>query len=175
MGRMVKDGHSFTVLVIGCDEHLRDILLSRGISKIHQASSRDTIPPGLNNLPCDVVLLEWESVAGADFVWKARTNSILRCSAPIIAISDCTDGLQREIARDLGVSDFLTKPISAQDLFSSIEGALEQPRPFVYSESYCGPDRRRRAYHVDFGRHKSGHGDVAFVGNIAPWRARASR
>ena len=49
-----------------------------------------------------------------------------------------------EAARDAGVTEFLAKPITADNLFSRIAEIVERPRAFVRCDSYFGPDRRRR-------------------------------
>lgn len=47
-------------------------------------------------------------------------------------------------ARDAGVTEFLKKPLSANVIGLRLMQALENPRPFVESPVYAGPDRRRR-------------------------------
>jgi CheY-like chemotaxis protein len=47
-------------------------------------------------------------------------------------------------ARDLGASEIVAKPISAEELFKKITMALFEPRYFVDSSVYVGPCRRRR-------------------------------
>ena len=47
-------------------------------------------------------------------------------------------------ARNAGVNEVLAKPISAQNLYGRVLSVIENPRPFVRSSDYFGPDRRRR-------------------------------
>jgi DNA-binding response OmpR family regulator len=47
-------------------------------------------------------------------------------------------------ARDAGVSEYLVKPISAKLLYLRICAVIEYPRPFISTDSFFGPDRRRR-------------------------------
>jgi DNA-binding response OmpR family regulator len=49
------------------------------------------------------------------------------------------------MARDVGVTEFLVKPITTQNLCARLAEIVERPRPFVRAESYFGPDRRRKA------------------------------
>jgi hypothetical protein len=46
-------------------------------------------------------------------------------------------------ARDAGVTEFLAKPISAKALYNRILHIILNPRPFIKTETYFGPDRRR--------------------------------
>jgi len=48
-------------------------------------------------------------------------------------------------ALDVGVHEFLTKPVSPTKLYKTIQTLIEKPRAFVRSKEYFGPDRRRRA------------------------------
>jgi DNA-binding response OmpR family regulator len=46
-------------------------------------------------------------------------------------------------ARDAGVTEFLAKPISAKGLYQRIVNVVANPRPFIKTKTYFGPDRRR--------------------------------
>ena len=63
---------------------------------------------------------------------------------PIIMVTGHTERSWVEGARDAGVDDFLAKPISAGSLYSRVSEVILNPRPFVRSNDYVGPDRRRR-------------------------------
>lgn len=47
-------------------------------------------------------------------------------------------------SRDAGISEYLIKPFAANALAVRIERVIENPRKFVVSDSYTGPDRRIR-------------------------------
>ena len=62
---------------------------------------------------------------------------------PVIAIIANAD---REIvfaARDCGVNVVLLRPFSAAQLLEKVMWTLGQDTPFIRSEAYVGPDRRR--------------------------------
>jgi DNA-binding response OmpR family regulator len=46
-------------------------------------------------------------------------------------------------ARDAGVTEFLVKPITAKAVLDRIQAVIFHPRPFVKTDGYFGPDRRR--------------------------------
>ncbi len=53
-------------------------------------------------------------------------------------------------ARDLGVTEFMTKPFTIQALGEKLITIIEHPRQFVHTRDYFGPDRRRRKLPIDF-------------------------
>ena len=48
-----------------------------------------------------------------------------------------------ETARDNGMTEFLVKPYTARDLYNRIARLIDQPRRFVKTKDFFGPDRRR--------------------------------
>ena len=54
-------------------------------------------------------------------------------------------------ARNAGVDEFLAKPVDARRLLDRIVAAVARSRPFVESEAYVGPDRRRAEPGLDSG------------------------
>ncbi len=47
-------------------------------------------------------------------------------------------------ARDAGATEFLAKPFSAKLVYYRLRSIIENPRNYVDSRKYFGPDRRRR-------------------------------
>ena len=47
-------------------------------------------------------------------------------------------------ARDAGVNEFLTKPLTGRGVIERITLVVDHPRPFVKCTTYVGPDRRRK-------------------------------
>jgi len=62
----------------------------------------------------------------------------------ILMLTGYTEERRVKAARDAGVTDFLSKPFTVTGLLRRIEAMIFQPRPFVRSADYFGPDRRRR-------------------------------
>jgi two-component system, chemotaxis family, chemotaxis protein CheY len=65
-------------------------------------------------------------------------------------------------ARDAGVTEFMAKPISANALYQRILNIVANPRPFIKTKTYFGPDRRRTVNPNYAGpeRRKGGKADV---------------
>ena len=102
----------------------------------------------LREKKCDLVLcdLAMKPMDGLEFSRDVRTGEDSpNPFVPIIMITGHTERHHVEAARDAGVTEFLAKPITAHSLFSRIAEIVERPRAFVRSETYFGPDRRRKA------------------------------
>ncbi len=63
---------------------------------------------------------------------------------PFIMISGFTDLGRIVEARDVGINEYLAKPVSATNIYQRISSIIENPRDFVRTASFFGPDRRRR-------------------------------
>ncbi len=63
---------------------------------------------------------------------------------PIIILSAYSEKHQVIAARDAGATDFICKPVSAKTLYDRIQNIIENPRPFIRTTTYFGPDRRRQ-------------------------------
>ena len=62
---------------------------------------------------------------------------------PIIMLTGHTEKDRVTAARDAGITEFLAKPISAKALYQRIVNVVANPRPFIKTKTYFGPDRRR--------------------------------
>jgi CheY-like chemotaxis protein len=127
---------------------LRALLTSIGLKDIYEAQDGTSAFDLLRLRKPDMVLtdLSMKPVDGIEFARAVRQspdspNPFL----PIIMITGHTERHRVEAARDIGVTEFLAKPITAQNLYQRIAEIVERPRPFVRCGDYFGPDRRRRA------------------------------
>jgi DNA-binding response OmpR family regulator len=82
--------------------------------------------------------------------------------APIIMVTGHTEKPRVTAARDAGITEFLAKPISAKALYQRIVNVVANPRPFIKTKTYFGPDRRRSSSSNYIGpeRRKGGKADV---------------
>ena len=95
----------------------------------------------------DIIICNWQMspMDGLEFVRLLRTGTDSpNPFVPVILLTTHTEAKRVVEARDAGVTEFLVKPFSAQQLYARIRAIIEHPRPFVRVKSYVGPDRRRR-------------------------------
>ena len=126
---------------------IRTILSSLGVKHLETASGTDQGYALLANFAADIAIcdLRMDPLDGIEFTRMVRTNEgSPNCYLPIIMLTGHAERSAVETARDAGVNEFLTKPVSAEKLYSKIHTLIETPRVFVRSGDYFGPDRRRR-------------------------------
>jgi DNA-binding NtrC family response regulator len=63
---------------------------------------------------------------------------------PIVLVTGYSALIRVAQARDAGVTEFMVKPFSANDMAKRIAYVINKPRDFVDAKDYFGPDRRRR-------------------------------
>lgn len=81
-----------------------------------------------------LLLLRWVRAA------KDSPNRMI----PFMMISGAADQEYVNSARDLGVTEFIAKPFSVTSVYERILKVIDTPRKFITTQSYFGPDRRRR-------------------------------
>jgi two-component system chemotaxis response regulator CheY len=81
---------------------------------------------------------------------------------PVIMLTGHSEKKRIIAARDAGVTEFLAKPLSARALYQRIVNVVVNPRPFVRTKDYFGPDRRRNSNSNYSGpeRRKGGKADI---------------
>ncbi|MEQ1707596.1 MAG: response regulator [Terricaulis sp.] len=124
---------------------LRSMLNAGGVRHIAEAGAGGDAFKALGS-GIDLVLLDWQMspMDGLAFTREVRWRiDSPRPYVPIIMLTAHTEISRVAAARDAGISGFVKKPISAQQLFARISTALTETRLFVRCETFVGPDRRR--------------------------------
>lgn len=138
------------VLIIDSDVHVSGMVKSilnrlsfKSIISIRDgADALETI----DEHDIDLVISEWPMPSGMnkDIVRTIRTHHTDRAqTVPIILLTARGDRGTVYQARDAGVTEFIIKPFSVYSLCARIVNVIENPRHFIISPEYIGPDRRR--------------------------------
>ncbi len=125
---------------------IRMVLSAYGIRKIIEAEDG---AQGLENFRTagpDIILTDWlmPNVDGIEMTRTIRNGDVGGDQfVPIIMLTG--KSTKREVieARDAGVTEYLCKPFSAKALYLRMADAIVNPREFIRTSSYFGPDRRR--------------------------------
>ncbi len=76
--------------------------------------------------------------------WVRESKDSPNRFMPFIMMSGAADDDNVQKARDMGVNEFLAKPFSASSVAERLLQLVDQPRQFVATRDYFGPDRQRR-------------------------------
>jgi len=68
---------------------------------------------------------------------------------PYVMMSGEADERAVTLARDGGVTEYLAKPMSVNNVATRLLAIIDRPRPFVRAPNYFGPDRRRQTLSYD--------------------------
>ena len=147
----------FKILVVEPNQLMRRVtrsLLSMlGARRIFDCSDSDTAKSYLKAGDIDFILSEWYlyTSQGVELVRWLRDNPSEIRYTPFIMVTSQTRVENVLLARNLGITEFVAKPFSANSLVTRIREVIERPRPFVSTRKYFGPDRRRRTKPTDEG------------------------
>lgn len=95
----------------------------------------------------DLVITDWmmPDGSGLELLEWIRTHEADNiCYMPVILLSAYTTHKVITAARDNGAHEALVKPVSGSKLAARILSVIDNPRPFIKTEDYFGPDRRRQ-------------------------------
>ena len=130
---------------------LRRVLEELGIKMVRD--SRDPVAAFRMHLgePADLVLTDWApGLDGLGLLGQLRRGDDSPDPfVPVIVVTANTEMKHVIRARDMGMTEFLAKPISAKLLYSRIRSIIEKRRLFVKNNTFFGPDRRRRRMELD--------------------------
>lgn len=124
---------------------LRTILMGFGSRKIYEAEDG---ADGLEKLEAygpDIVIVDWEMpvLNGPEMIRFIRNPDGFRHAfVPIILLTAYTERRRIIQARTLGVHEVLRKPVSPKALYQRVASIVLQPRPFLRTETYFGPEPR---------------------------------
>ncbi len=163
------DFNKLRFLVIDDNAHMRRILRTLlhgfGARDVYEAEDGAAGLEAFTHYMPDIVLTDW---AMPIFDGLELTQMIRQPGAnanpyvPIIMLTGHSEKKRVMSARDAGITEFMAKPISAKALYQRILNVVANPRPFIKTKTYFGPDRRRNvtANYVGPERRKGGKADV---------------
>jgi CheY-like chemotaxis protein len=141
---------SLRFLLMDDNHHMRaivaTILRSVGVRHLREASDGAEGLDVLETWPADIAIADFKMAPmdGVEFTRRIRQPSGRNAYLPIIMMTGFSDRGRIFEARDAGVTEILAKPITAGSLLQRIESVIMQPRPFIRTDAYFGPCRRRK-------------------------------
>ena len=138
---------SYNVLVIDDALMIRNlvhtVLLELGFKNVDMANGGKQALDLIRRKKYDFVITDWsmEDVDGISIVKTLRATQ--QAPLSIIMLTANTEVAHVKTAIKAGVDAYLIKPFSAEHLAKRIIEIIENPRAFIISPKYRGPDRRR--------------------------------
>jgi two-component system chemotaxis response regulator CheY len=139
------------ILVVDDNKHMRillaEILRAIGVRDLFEGRDGADGLQVLRTRPIDIVFtdLSMQPLDGIEFARLVRnSDDIPNPMIPIIMITGHATPKRVAEARDAGVNEFLAKPLTAQGIIHRLVQVIDNSRPFVRTDDYFGPDRRRR-------------------------------
>src|SRR3569832_201252 len=146
------DFNSLRFLVVDDNAHMRRILRTLlngfGAREVHEAEDGASGMEAFNQLAPDIIITDWAMPVfnGLELTQMIRQpDGNANPYVPIIMMTGHSEKRRVPAARDAGVTEFLAKPVSAKGLYERIVNVILNPRPFIKTKTYFGPDRRRSA------------------------------
>src|SRR5271167_4080291 len=150
VGMVRIDFNRLRFLVIDDNAHMRRILRTLlhgfGTREVYEAEDGASGLEAFTQYTPDIVLADWvmpifDGLELTQMIRQQGANA--NPYVPIIMLTGHSEKKRVLDARDAGITEFLAKPISAKGLYERILNVVANPRPFIKTKTYFGPDRRR--------------------------------
>jgi CheY-like chemotaxis protein len=131
---------------------ISDVLRAAGVGQIETAPDGERARDKLAGCDPDIIFSDWHmpGMGGLKLTRAIRRAALCpdrripNPQVPVVIVTSRRNEADVQVARQAGVSEFVIKPFTPAALLSRLQLALLKPRPFILSEEYIGPDRRRR-------------------------------
>jgi CheY-like chemotaxis protein len=125
---------------------VRTLLHGFGARDVYEAEDGAAGLEAFTHFMPDIVLTDWampvfDGLELAQMIRQPGANA--NPFTPIIVLTGHSEKQRVVEARDAGITEFMAKPISAKALYHRILNVVANPRPFIRTKTYFGPDRRR--------------------------------
>ena len=144
---LIADDHTITARLIG------DLLRAAGVGQVEIAIDGLKAREMLKFWDPHILFADWNMplMDGLELTRSIRRAAVVRDrmipnpQIPVIMLTAMRSHRDVEAARLAGVNEFVIKPFTPASVLSRVQMVLTKPRPFIVSDKYIGPDRRRRA------------------------------
>jgi DNA-binding response OmpR family regulator len=126
---------------------LVQIVTGLGAKKLHRCTSVEMAQEAASKYEIDLAIVDSMAPSGAgyDFVkWLRQNGQEPNCYTPVLLTTAHTPAGDVVRARDCGGHIMIKKPIAPIVMLERIVWVAKEGRPFLFSGSYVGPDRRFR-------------------------------
>jgi len=128
-------------------ELITSVLKAQGIGTISYATDGQKGYEAFTRFHPDIVLTDWDMpvINGIELIKEIRSNPHSpEKTVPIIMMTGYGSPSKIAQARNIGSTEFLVKPFSALDFSKRVMNIIKNPRDFIITPTFSGPDRRRK-------------------------------
>lgn len=147
--QIARQVEKLKVLVVDDEPSMRKVvralLQAIGIKTIHDAADGNDGLDKIRMRAPDLVILDWEmpSPNGPEFMRAVRSPETFPFpDVPVIMLTGYSERSRVIEAMQLGVNEYLLKPVSSTALLARIVSILVHPRPMIRRGDYYGPAPR---------------------------------
>ena len=164
------DFNKLRFLIIDDNVHMRRILRTLlhgfGARDVYEAEDGAAGLESFTHHSPDIILTDcampiFDGLELAQMIRQPGTSS--NAFVPIIMLTGHSEKNHVMAARDAGITEFMVKPISAKALYQRILNVIVNPRPFIRTKNYFGPDRRRSTSSSYIGRERRKGGNSGLI------------
>ena len=144
------DFNRLRFLIVDDNAHMRRIVRTLlngfGSREIYEAEDGPSGLEAFTQYGPEIIITDWvmPGLDGLELTRMMRQpDAHGNAYVSIIMLTGHSEKARVTAARDAGVTEFLAKPISAKGLYQRIVNVVVNPRPFIRTATYFGPDRRR--------------------------------
>jgi two-component system, chemotaxis family, chemotaxis protein CheY len=141
---------AFSALIVDDCTHMRTIvstiLRGVGFGRVREAVDGAEALSELRNADYDFLIMDYAmpTLDGIEVTQMLRTSSDSPAPyIPIIMMTAHTERARILGARDAGISELISKPMSAATLINRLAAVVDRPRSWIRATNYTGPCRRR--------------------------------
>jgi two-component system, chemotaxis family, chemotaxis protein CheY len=123
------------------------VLRGIGFMRIGEASDGAEALNEMSIAPYDLLITDYAmpTIDGVELARLLRTAKDSPAPRiPILMMTAHTERARIMGARDAGVNEIVSKPLSAKTLLDRVIAIVDHPRDWIIARGYVGPDRRRR-------------------------------
>ncbi len=141
----------YRILIVDADiemsQVVKSMLREMGFSDVHLTRSGKDAITLMQTMNFDFIITEWnthqiDGIGLLEFI--RRDPKSPNPTIPVIMLTGRAEQVDVALARDYGVNEYMIKPFTAKSIYNRLERIIEQPRSFVATKNFVGPDRRSR-------------------------------
>ena len=145
------DWKDWRLLIVDGDKEFLDwtgsVFKRAGAREIRSTDSPTQALEMLQTYKADAAMIgiELKGIAGVDYLHRLRNRKISpQPDLPLILVVSAADPKALRNACQIGIENFVPKPVNEETLLKRVSTTIKFPQRFVANRYYFGPDRRRK-------------------------------